>query len=99
MKLKLNWDAVGIGTSIVCAIHCALLPAIITTLPLFGIDVIKNALFEWGMIFFTGLVGIYALIHGFIKHHKNSIPILLFATGFIFLLLKQIFHNLFSNLL
>jgi hypothetical protein len=29
MKFNVNWDAVGIGTSIACAIHCALLPLIL----------------------------------------------------------------------
>ena len=26
MKLKINWDALGITTSVACAIHCAILP-------------------------------------------------------------------------
>ena len=26
MKLKINWDVLGIGASLACAIHCALLP-------------------------------------------------------------------------
>jgi hypothetical protein len=26
MKGKINWDALGIGASLACAIHCALLP-------------------------------------------------------------------------
>ncbi|MBK7884997.1 MAG: MerC domain-containing protein [Chitinophagaceae bacterium] len=93
MKIKLNWDALGIGTSLLCAIHCALLPAIASTLPVFGINIINNVLFEWGMIIFACLIGCYALIHGFIKHHKNFTPLLIFATGFLFLVSKQVLHG------
>jgi len=33
-----------------CAIHCALLPLILTSLPLFGVELIDNIAFEYGMI-------------------------------------------------
>lgn len=87
--LKLNWDMMGIITSIACAIHCALLPVLLTSLPVFGIDIIQNQLFEWSMIAIAFLVGCYALVHGYIKHHRNFRPMLLFSVGFIFLVLKQ----------
>jgi hypothetical protein len=93
MKVKLNWDVVGIGTSIACAIHCALLPLLATTLSILGINIINNVFFEWVMIFLAGAIGCYALIHGYIKHHKNFMPVALFVVGFIFLLLKQTYHG------
>lgn len=93
MKLKLNWDAFGIGTSIACAIHCALLPVLVTTLPVFGINIIHNIFFEWGMIILAFLVGSYSLFHGFHNHHRSFTPISIFSTGFIFLVLKQFFHQ------
>ena len=34
MAQKINWDAWGILTSVLCAIHCAILPLVISTLPL-----------------------------------------------------------------
>ena len=89
MTLKINWDYFGIGTSLLCAIHCALLPVILTSLPLFGINIIHNSFFEWGMITIAFLVGCYALVHGYIKHHRSKLPFMIFASGFIFLILKQ----------
>lgn len=83
----------GIATSIICAIHCALLPAITATLPVFGIDIVHNAVFEWSMIVLAFFVGVYSLYHGFIKHHRNYIPVYIFAAGFIFLVLKQFFKQ------
>jgi MerC mercury resistance protein len=93
MNLKLNWDKMGIATSIVCAIHCALLPALTATLPVFGVNIVANAYFEWGMIALAFLVGVYSLYHGFIKHHRNLKPVYIFTAGFIFLVLKQFFHQ------
>lgn len=91
MKVKLNWDALGIATSIACAVHCALLPILLTTLPVFGTDIIHNLFFEWSMIALAFLVGSYSLFHGYIKHHRSLTPVLIFSLGFIFLVLKQFF--------
>ena len=91
MNIKFNWDALGIGTSVACAIHCAVLPVLVTTLPVFGINIIHNLFFEWGMITLAFVVGSYSLFHGFIKHHRSFTPILIFSAGFICLVLKQFF--------
>jgi len=91
MNIKINWDALGIATSVACAIHCAVLPIIVTSLPILGINIIHNLFFEWGMIVLAFVVGSYSLFHGYIKHHRTSTPVMIFATGFIFLVLKQFF--------
>jgi hypothetical protein len=91
MKIKLNWDAMGIATSLACAIHCALLPILLSSLPIFGINIIHNSFFEWGMIGLAFMVGSYSLFHGFFKHHRNWLPVIIFSAGFIFLVLKQLF--------
>ncbi len=93
MNVKLNWDALGIGTSILCAIHCALLPVLVTTLPVFGINIVHNLVFEWSMISLAFVVGSYSLFHGYIKHHRSVRPVLIFSVGFIFLILKQFYTN------
>ncbi|MBC7535350.1 MAG: MerC domain-containing protein [Ferruginibacter sp.] len=92
MNIKLNWDGLGIATSLACAIHCAILPLIITTLPLFGINIIHNQFFEWGMIALAFTVGVYSLFHGYVKHHHSFQPVLIFMLGFVFLISKQFFH-------
>ncbi|MEP6674601.1 MAG: MerC domain-containing protein [Ferruginibacter sp.] len=91
MNYKVNWDALGIATSIACAIHCAILPVIITSLPVFGINIVHNLIFEWSMIALAFVVGSYSLYHGHTRHHKNLKPLFIFTTGFIFLILKQFF--------
>ena len=94
MKIKINWDSLGIITSIACAIHCILLPLVFTSLPLFGADIIHNSIFEWSMISLAFFVGMYALLHGYKTHHKNSLPLILFSIGFLFLIAKQYWLNI-----
>jgi hypothetical protein len=96
MKTKINWDMMGIATSVLCAIHCALLPVIVSTLPIFGINIVHNSVFEWAMILLAFIVGSYSLFHGFVKHHHSLVPVLIFSIGFLFLFFKQFFHS-FEN--
>ena len=93
MKIKANWDNLGIITSVACAIHCAILPLVLSSLPLFGVNIIHNMYFEWMMISIAFLVGIYALYHGYNTHHRSKIPVLLFSAGMLFLIAKQIYHE------
>jgi tetrahydromethanopterin S-methyltransferase subunit C len=89
MNIKINWDALGIATSIACARHCALLPVVISSLPILGINIIHNQVFEWGMIGLAFIVGSYSLVHGYVNHHRSVLPVAIFSAGFIFLILKQ----------
>lgn len=88
---KINWDALGIGASLACAIHCALLPLFFSTLPLLGINIIHNLWFEGGMIGLSIGIGTYSLWHGFRKHHHSYQPLFLFYLGTAFLITKQFF--------
>ncbi len=94
MNRKINWDALGITASVACAIHCAVLPLLLTSLPVFGFDVIQNPGFEYAMILLAFLVGITALSHGFRKHHRRLLPLAVFSAGIFFLLAKQVWHQL-----
>ncbi len=91
MKINVNWDALGITTSLACAVHCALLPLFLTSLPLFGFNVIHNYFFEAGMILLAFGIGSYSLYHGYRRHHHNRLPLILFTMGIIFLVLKQFY--------
>jgi hypothetical protein len=93
MASKINWDALGIATSVACAIHCAVLPLLLSSLPIFGINIIENQLFEYGMIFLAALIGANSLYHGYKLHHHRSGPVLIFGLGILSLLAKQIWHE------
>ncbi len=90
---RINWDALGISASLACAIHCALLPLFLQTLPLFGFNIIDNLYFEMFMICLAAAIGLYSLYHGWRKHHHRIAPILFFALGMLLLFGKQIWHE------
>lgn len=90
---RINWDAWGVATSLACAIHCAILPLLLTSLPVFGINIIENEPFEYFMIFLAFAIGSYSLWHGYRKHHHSLMPWALFAGGIILLIAKQVWHN------
>ncbi|HUR10528.1 MAG TPA: MerC domain-containing protein [Flavitalea sp.] len=93
MNPRFNWDMLGIAASMACAIHCAILPLLLTSLPLFGMEVIDNNVFEIAMIVLSLIIGINALWHGYKKHHHSVIPILIFSAGIILLFAKQVWHQ------
>ncbi|HEX3933388.1 MAG TPA: MerC domain-containing protein, partial [Puia sp.] len=65
MFRKINLDALGVTTSILCAIHCAILPLVMASLPILGINILHNSFFEYGMIALAFAIGTVALWHGF----------------------------------
>ena len=93
MQRKINWDALGITASMACAIHCAVLPLFLSSLPLFGVNIIENTRFEYGMIMLAFAVGAYSLFHGRKKHHHSWLPLIIFAVGIVFLLAKMAWHD------
>jgi hypothetical protein len=93
MKFRINWDAMGISATVACAIHCALLPLLLQSLPIFGFELIHNNTFEYFMIALAFCIGLYSFWHGYRKHHHSLIPASLFVIGFIFLLSKQLWPS------
>ena len=92
MRLKVNWDGLGVTASLACAIHCALLPLFLTSLPIFGFEIIDNNSFEIAMIAIAAAIGFYSLYHGYKKHHHKVLPVFFFMVGIAFLCAKQIWH-------
>ncbi len=91
--MRINWDALGVSASLACAIHCAVLPLLLTSLPIFGIDIIENLAFEYFMIFLAFAIGAWSMYHGYRKHHHSLLPLFIFLGGILFLVLKQIWHQ------
>src|SRR5215467_14043706 len=93
MKITPNWDALGITTSLICAIHCAILPLILSSLPILGVNIVNNVAFEYLMIFLACAIGCFSLSHGYRKHHRNYVPVLIFIAGMLLLFAKQLWHE------
>ena len=61
-------DRLGATGSLLCAIHCALLPALIALLPSLGIAAWLDDGFERGFVAFATLLGLSTLVWGYRRH-------------------------------
>jgi MerC mercury resistance protein len=93
LKKFINWDAMGILSSLACAVHCAILPLVVASLPVLGINIIHNRAFELAMIIVALSIGSISLLHGYRKHHNRLMPLGFFCLGFVLLIAKQYWHE------
>jgi hypothetical protein len=75
-------DFIGFTASVGCAIHCAFLPFLLSTLPFLGLGFLANHWIEKGIILFSLFLALYALSHGYFRHHRKTLPILIVSLGF-----------------
>ena len=61
-------DRIGAIGSLLCAIHCALLPVAIATLPALGIAAWMGDGFELGFVVFATLLGLFSVTWGYLRH-------------------------------
>ncbi|UHQ24456.1 MerC domain-containing protein [Lysobacter sp. 5GHs7-4] len=62
-------DRIGATGSLLCAVHCALLPLLIATLPALGVTVWFDDSFELIFVAFATLLGLFSVIWGYRRHH------------------------------
>ncbi len=79
-------DRVGATASFLCAIHCALLPFVLTLLPLLGLGFLAGHRFERGFVMFAATLALFTLAGGY-RRHRRPLPLLLAAPGLVLLLL------------
>lgn len=84
-------DNVGMTASILCAVHCAIVPFLITSLPLLGLGFLANPWVEWSMIIFALLIGVYAIGSSYLKIHRQLLPVILLAIGFLIIIAGHLF--------
>ncbi len=90
-------DKIGMITSFTCAIHCMLLPILVTILPYLGMAFFVNETFEIIMLLISFILAILSLCLGF-KIHRNKRMFFLFSFGISFLLLGRLIHENTNNI-
>lgn len=63
-------DRFGATASLLCAVHCALLPLVLALLPALGLGFLADHRFEHGFIAFASLLALTSLIVGFRRHQR-----------------------------
>jgi hypothetical protein len=80
-------DTAGATTSLLCAIHCAVLPLVVTLLPLVGLSFLADERTEWVLLGLSALLGVTSLCLGYRAHRRRralvvlSIGLALLALG------------------
>ena len=93
MKYKSRFDAISSFVALLCLVHCVLLPLFVTTLPLWGFELLENPMIEAGTVLLSLLVGGYAIRRSFTKCHRNGWVVGIFFVG----LLTMVWGNFVSS--
>lgn len=92
-------DRIGMTASTFCAIHCAVVPFIISVLPLWGLSFLAEEWMEICMIILSVAIGIWSLGLSWLKHRKIA-ALLIFVCGFFLIVLAHVFgHGSTAHLL
>lgn len=97
--IKLNFDKLGIATSVACAVHCTLLPLLVAVLPFLDVPGLEHPALEWSFIGLALIFGTFSMLHGYRRHHGKLLPLSLFSIGFVCLLLNQLSEEAYVFLL
>lgn len=81
--------------SLLCAIHCALLPVLIALLPTMGLATALGERFEEAFVLFATLLGLYSMLSGYRRHRLlQAIGLLLPGLAILWLgVLNQSIHQ------
>lgn len=90
-QYRRGWDNAGMTASILCAIHCAIVPILITVLPLAGLGFLANPFVEWSMIAFALAIGSYAIGLSYFRVHHKMMPAVFLLAGFLVIIGGHIF--------
>lgn len=93
-----SWDRIGMGLSLLCALHCLLTPLVILSLPILARYYLVHPVFHLLLALAIIPVGLVAFIAGF-RHHQNWIVFVLGVPGLILVsAVPYLVHGLGINL-
>ncbi|QOW18993.1 MULTISPECIES: MerC domain-containing protein [Lysobacteraceae] len=89
-------DRLGASGSIICAVHCALLPVAIALLPAVGLMSLGSERFEQAFVLFATLLGVFSLVQGY-RRHGVARALWLLLTGLGVLWAAVLYHPLHAS--
>ncbi|MBX7242655.1 MAG: MerC domain-containing protein [Bacteroidia bacterium] len=83
----------GGAMALLCAIHCALTPIVLTLFPALSGNWIESEFMEWAVLILSFLLGAWMMLKNF-QQHKNNRPLILMSSAFgLFALNHLLFHE------
>ncbi len=71
-RQRFDLDTAGAAASFLCAVHCAVMPFILTLLPLIGLSFLASEPVEWGLLALSALLGVSSLCFGYRRHRRGN---------------------------
>ena len=82
-------DKTGMWTSAICAVHCLMLPALLSFSAFSGLAFLEDPVFENTILIFSALIATSSLFPSFFKHHRNVTAIGVLLIGFLLIGLSR----------
>ena len=82
-------DKAGAVASLTCAVHCAVMPLVVTLLPLVGLTFLADERVEWGLLAVSATLGVSSLCFG-LREHGSRRALIILAVGLSLLALGRI---------
>ena len=89
-------DKAGLVASLLCAIHCAILPVLLLIFPIISLSFFVTEMLEFIFLTISLVLGLLSVCFG-VKTHKNWNILLYISTGFTFILVGKLMHNHHSH--
>ncbi len=90
-------DRVGAAASFLCAIHCAVMPMVITLMPLMALSILASEAVEWILFGISAILATGSICWGYKKHRSRTILAIL-ACALALLSAGRILHQYHSHL-
>ena len=83
MKIKNNTiDIIALTSSLICAIHCAAIPIVLSFSSLSSLHFLENPYIEWTFIMLAIIFVFVSLWPSYKKYHHKTKPLLFASLGF-----------------
>jgi hypothetical protein len=70
------WDTVGLLLSVLCLVHCMVMPLFIACLPVFGLEWLAADGFHRWLAVAAIIFGAMSFIPGYLRHRRAAVPFL-----------------------
>lgn len=83
MKIKTQtYDIIAMTSSLICAVHCAAVPILLSFSSLSGLHFLHNPIIEWSFIGLGIAFVFISLCPSYYKVHRRTRPLFIAAIGF-----------------
>lgn len=82
---SLHLDSFGFSVSMLCALHCAAVPLLLTVSTWSGLQLLNNPSIELTVLCGSAVFALASIVPSYFKFHRNAKAIALVIVGFLFI--------------